>query len=246
MAQPKRQFVLPPKFRGTSDEDAFEWLDRYESTGQYNRWEPADLAANFGMFLEDSARKWFICTTLPNFWNDIPEIIGVAAAQNVEAVVAAPAQQGLKTKFLLEFQRENYALFQEAKLRNRDQGIEEETSKYYYDILSLCRSVNTNMSEETKLEYLYRGLKASLLEKIYPLRPQTCAEFLAKVKIYTEASMIANRKGWTAKAVDTQLKATAIASSTNEADENRIENILLQLKETVILLQSQQVDNEEV
>jgi len=71
------------------------------------------------------------------------------------------------------------------------------------------------MSEETKLEYLYRGLKASLLEKIYPLRPKTCAEFLAQVKIHTEASMIANRKGWAAKA-DKEIAIAALNQVTEE------------------------------
>lgn len=149
--QAKRQFILPSKFKGTLDEDASEWIQRYESMGLYNRWEPADLAANFCMYLEDSARKWFFCSTLPAERNDTTEVIGVAAAQNVAEVLAVAAVNGLKTMFLKEFQRDNYALFQEAKLRNRDQGIEEETSNYYYDELSLCRSVNPNMSELTKL-----------------------------------------------------------------------------------------------
>ena len=100
------------------------------------------------------------------------------------------------------------------------------------------------MSEETKLEYLYRGLKASLMEKIYPLRPRTCAEFLAKVKIYTEASMIANRKGWTAKAIDIKLKATTVANIAVEADEDRIQKLVLDLMETVKELQSQQATHE--
>ncbi len=183
--QTKIKFVVPPKFKGTLDEDASEWLERYESTGLYNRWEPADLAANFGMYLEDSARKWFICTTLPDHWNNVPEVVGRAAAQNVEEVIAVPAQEGLKTKFLQEFQRENYALFQEAKLRNREQGNEEETSIYYYDVLSLCSSVDPA----------------------------------------AEASMIANRKGWTAKAIDIKLKATTVANIAVEADEDRIQPI---------------------
>ena len=229
--QAKRKFVAPPKFKGTLDEDASEWLQRYESTGLYNRWEPEDLATNFGMYLEDSARKWFFCSTLPALWNDTPEVIGVAAAQNVAVVLAVAPVNGLKTVFLKEFQRENYALFQEAKLRNRDQGIEEETSNYYYDVLSLCRSVNPNMSETTKLEYLYRGLKASLLEKIYPLKPRTCAEFMAQVKIHTEASMIANRKGWTAR-VD---KEITIAALRQEATDN----VQIELLKTVKSLQSQ-------
>lgn len=133
--QAKRQFMVPTKYKGTLDEDASEWIQRYESTGLYNRWEPEDLAANLGMYLEDSARKWFLCTTLPEQWEDTPEIVGVAAAQDIVEVLAVAAIIGIKTRFLQEFQRENYALFQEAKLRNRDQGVEEETSRYYYDVI---------------------------------------------------------------------------------------------------------------
>jgi len=202
--------------------------------GQYNRWGPEDLAANFGMYLEESARKWFICSTPPNQWENIPEVLGVLAAQNVVEVVAVAGVIGLKTKFLQEFQRENYGLFQEAKLRNREQGIKEETSRYYYDVINLCRPVNPNMSEKTKLEYLYRGLKASLLEKIYPLNPLTCAEFMAQVKIHTEASMIANRKGWTAKAVDSMKEVTMAALSQEAADHDDTIDQLTELVKTLM------------
>ena len=52
------------------------------------------------------------------------------------------------------------------------------------------------MPEAARLEHLFRGLKPSLLEKIYPLKPTTCADFLAHVKIYAEASILANRRTW--------------------------------------------------
>jgi len=101
--QAKRQFIAPSKFKGTLDEDASEWLQRYESTGIYNRWQPADLLTSFGMYLEDSARKWFNCTTLPEQWEDSPEVIGVAAAQNIVEVLARAEIKGFKTIFLQEF-----------------------------------------------------------------------------------------------------------------------------------------------
>jgi len=48
----------------------------------------------------------------------------------------------------------------------QDQGIEDKgISNYYYNVLFLCRSVKPNVREPKKLEYVYRGLKASLLEK---------------------------------------------------------------------------------
>ncbi|KZR98443.1 Uncharacterized protein APZ42_006140, partial [Daphnia magna] len=45
----------------------------------------------------------------------------------------------------------NLNRFNEAKLRERKQGIEESTIEYFYDILDLCRRVDPNMTEATKL-----------------------------------------------------------------------------------------------
>ena len=66
-----------------------------------------------------------------------------------------PAEFGLRRVFLGEFQQENFTLFQEAKLRNRTQGIDEGTANYYYDVLDLCRIVNPVMTDANKLEYLF-------------------------------------------------------------------------------------------
>jgi len=200
MANPMRKFISPPNFGAGKNDDAQEFIERYEATGAYNRWLPDDLATDFNMYLEGGARKWFACTNLPVHWEDRPEIAADPTA--VPAVIGIARVEGLRTKFLQEFQEENYFSFQEAKLRSRVQSLDESTTSYYYDVIDLCRTVNPTMTEANKLEYLFRGLRPSLLEKIYPLRPLTCSEFLAKVKIYSEASMMANRKGWTATNID--------------------------------------------
>ncbi len=41
MAQSK--FKEPPSFWGKKGEDAIDWLESYENTGQYNRWGPDQL-----------------------------------------------------------------------------------------------------------------------------------------------------------------------------------------------------------
>ena len=219
MALANRKFVCPPKFSGAYEEDALEWLERYETTGTYNGWQPNDLAANMGMYLDGAARKWYLCTkpTLPTDWTDTPAVAGNANA--VPPIVAANAIAGLKTRFLQEFRHENHSLFQEAKLRNRVQGIDETTSNYYYDVLDMCRSVDPHMREEIRLQHLFRGLKPSLFEKIYPLRPKTCAEFLASVKIHTEAALMANRKGWTATALSQDIQQKQTLTVANLRDE---------------------------
>lgn len=81
------------------------------------------------------------------------------------------------------------------KLRNRSQGLEEATTTYCYDVFDLCIIVNPIMAKSQRLEFLFRGLRPTLLEKIHPLRPKTCAEFLEMVQILTKATLMANRRG---------------------------------------------------
>jgi hypothetical protein len=80
------------------------------------------------------------------------------------------AETGLRTVFLKEFQQQNYKLFQETRLRNRIQGIEESTTNYYYDFIDLCRVVDPAMAEATKTDYFLGGLRHSLVQKFYPLQ----------------------------------------------------------------------------
>jgi hypothetical protein len=67
-------------------------------------------------------------------------------------------------------------------LRARKQGAEETTREYYYDVLDLCRRVNPRMAEAEKLKCPWRGLKPSVIEKHWSLKPTTCDGFLEEVK----------------------------------------------------------------
>ncbi|KZS01073.1 Uncharacterized protein APZ42_002379, partial [Daphnia magna] len=44
-------------------------------------------------------------------------------------------------------------------------------------VLDLCRRVDPNMGEAVKLGHLWRGLKPSVLKKLWSLKPGTCEEF---------------------------------------------------------------------
>lgn len=52
------------------------------------------------------------------------------------------------------------------------------------------------MSEEAKVDYLFRGLKPTLLEKIWIVSPKTSAYFFAALKLHTEALELAIRPNW--------------------------------------------------
>ena len=58
--RPQIKFLSPPIFKGLPDEDALDWLDRYEKTGAYNRWGNPELRENFNMYLDGAARKVFL------------------------------------------------------------------------------------------------------------------------------------------------------------------------------------------
>lgn len=188
MARPQLKFHEPPKFWGRPDEDALDWLTRYETIGHYNRWAAEDLRTHFIMSLDGAALKWYRCADLPVTWDDVPAQRGANAGDDVEAAL------GLRSFFLREFQQENYAFFQEKKLRARVQGPEEPVTAYYYDVMDLCRIVDPQMPEAVKLENLFRGINPKLLKKVYPMKPRSCSEFLSAVKLHSEASEMVGQR----------------------------------------------------
>ncbi|KZS19714.1 Uncharacterized protein APZ42_013765 [Daphnia magna] len=92
--------------------------------------------------------------------------------------------------FLRAFQPQHYGRYQEAKLRQRKQGIDESGVEYFYDVIDLCRRLDPGMLEEAKVEYLFRGLKPTLVEKIWVTSPRTTVEFLTAA-----VSMLGPMKG---------------------------------------------------
>jgi hypothetical protein len=81
-------------------------MERYELTGRYNHWDAAEMRANFVIYLEGTARKWFLFTNVPADWED----------QVTVAATAIPFVAGLRTVYIQEFRQDNFTLIQEAKL----------------------------------------------------------------------------------------------------------------------------------
>ncbi|KZS10261.1 Uncharacterized protein APZ42_025315 [Daphnia magna] len=144
----------------------------------------------------------FFCLGAVADWQDTPAVV---AAPGVAAVPAVP---GLRTIFLTEFQAQNYSRYQEARLRQRNQGIEESGIEYFYDVIDLCRKVDPRMTEKAKVDYLFRGLKPTLLDKIWIVSPKTSAKFLEALKLHTEAAELVIRPYWAISV----LGATKVAS----------------------------------
>ncbi|KZS10306.1 Uncharacterized protein APZ42_025260 [Daphnia magna] len=247
MAAAVQKFISPPMFKADPGDNASEWLDRFELTARYNRWGNNEMHKNFVMYLEGTARKWYLFTNIANQWEDLPIRPNPVAGQP-----DLPAAIGLRTQFLQEFQQNNFLMVQEARLRQRIQGIEEDTTTYYYDILHMCHVVDPKMTQAQQLEHLYRGLRPSLLEKIYPLRPASCSKFLELVKIHSEATMLANRRAWSEAVLPlnnsqdgtTQVAFVRAAGGNNtppiQRNTSDMERMLKELQESVQELKQQQ------
>jgi hypothetical protein len=82
----------------------------------------------------------------------------------------------------------------------------------------MCHVINPAMTQTQILEHLYNGLRRSLVKKIYPLKPRTCAEFLELVKIHTETIFLLDKRSWEGK--DDQVPPTAAISMVREKNSN--------------------------
>ncbi|XP_057378585.1 uncharacterized protein LOC130700630 [Daphnia carinata] len=82
------------------------------------------------------------------------------------------------------------------------------------------------MPEEAKVDYLFRGLKPTLLEKIWIVSPKTSAEFLAALKLHSEASELANRPDWAISV----LGAAKGGAPSKQDTKDELRDLVLELK----------------
>lgn len=135
----------PSVFYGMPEEDAQDWLKRFEELSEINCW--SNKLSYVRVYLEGAARKWYNVTQ-PN------------------------TRDSFKMNFMDTFTEKHFYQV-EAKIRSRKQGLHEPVRNCYYDILDSCRQLELEqgevISESTKLEHLLRGLSPTLLEKVWPL-----------------------------------------------------------------------------
>ncbi|KAK4009564.1 hypothetical protein OUZ56_018698 [Daphnia magna] len=101
--RPMFHYKEPENFRGTPEENAIEWIDRFERIGRHNRWSNNDLARAIDVSLEGAAHKWFIGLEArnahPEHWED--QMVQVAETDDEPAHYREV--RGLKTLFLMQF-----------------------------------------------------------------------------------------------------------------------------------------------
>ncbi|CAF2017726.1 unnamed protein product [Rotaria magnacalcarata] len=68
------------------------------------------------------------------------------------------------------------------RLRTRQQRYDEAVIEYYTDVNKLCKLVDPNMTDASKIDHLYHGLKPSLMKDVLRGAPSTPADFVEKAR----------------------------------------------------------------
>lgn len=166
----------PPLFEGKPHEDVVEWLQEYEDTAEFNQWSQAQKFRQVKWALLGFAKNWFrTLDPQPATFHDFSIAITNA------------------------FKHPAYESGIAAQLESRRQGMDESPVIYCYEKLNLCHKVDPNMAEGVKLQHLLRGMKPTLVERVYPsinFQAPNTAAFIQQVQLYHQASWIANSNNW--------------------------------------------------
>lgn len=131
--QPYRE---PRTFSGNDGDDIDEWLVHYDRVSKFNRWDTAAQRENVVLFLSDTALTWF---------------------ENHEGKLTNWSRlvEEIKKRFgdsMAKKKRAEHTLLQRAQVPG------ESCTTYIEEVLKLCRTVNSAMSEEDKVGHLLKGI----------------------------------------------------------------------------------------
>jgi hypothetical protein len=148
-----------PKFAGKSDQNVDEWLK--DLSAKFNMAEITEPQALkiISTFLEGPVTEWFTenSSTFES-WSHFKQVF--------LNTYASPAIKQLASH----------------RLRTRQQRIDEPIIEYYTDVMKLCKTIDPDMTNASKIDHLCHGLKQSLLREVLRHAPKTPAEFLEYAK----------------------------------------------------------------
>lgn len=144
-----------PKYSGTPDQDAEEWLKELTTTFRIADIMESQALKIIPTFLDGPAKLWF-----------------------TENIAVFENWTTFKTEFLTTYSSPNIKQLALQRLRSRHQRLSEPIVEYYTDVIKLCKIIDHNMTDISKLDHLYHGLKPSLMKDVLRHGPRTPPEFL--------------------------------------------------------------------
>ncbi|CAF3050663.1 unnamed protein product [Rotaria sp. Silwood2] len=144
-----------PKYSGKPDQNADEWLNDLIATCRMADITEAHALKIIPTFLEGHAKQWY--------------------SDNKETFESWTV---FKTEFIRTYSSPTTKQLASNRLRTRLQHYDELVIEYYTDIMKLCKLVDPSMTDASKLDHLYHGLKHSLMKEVLRQNPQTPSDFL--------------------------------------------------------------------
>jgi Retrotransposon gag protein len=153
----------PGKFSNLPSENIHSFLGRFDTVARANGWSNDTKCAYLPCTFDGTAKTWYL---------EYEQKMSGAGNQITWPVLRAAILNFFNSKAYIELAN--------AKLAVRLQGDDEPFTNYYYDVLQYCQTIDAGMPEEQKVGHIIRGLKAPLLEKLYPLDLKTTSEVFQK------------------------------------------------------------------
>jgi hypothetical protein len=133
-----------PKFSGRSKQNVSKWLREVNQTMHLLKLSDMEKLFFIPSCLETDAKDWFFDNHhLFSSWSLFVQKLTNTFESSGKADIA--------------FNR----------LRQYQQGLNQDVRQYYFEIMKLCKEANPTMDEATKLQYLKDGLKTSLRFDIF-------------------------------------------------------------------------------
>jgi len=161
-----------PKFSGRLKQNVSKWLREVNQTMHLLKLSDMEKLFFIPSCLETDAKDWFFDNHhLFSSWSLFVQKLSDTFESSGKADVA--------------FNR----------LRQYQQGLNQDVRHYYFEIMKLCKEANPTMDEATKLQYLKDGLKASLRFDILLKNPKTTEVFLEYAQKIEELKSLDEQQG---------------------------------------------------
>ncbi len=134
-----------PKYNGRHNSDLERWLADYYRISTSAGWSDRQKIDGLTTYLIESAEDWWLSLTneeKPKTWYEV--------------------QAQMRREFLLE----DYQRMKLRELRNKKQTSNEPVAEYIRSVIRLCRTVDANMDEGVKIDFILDGLLPELHNRV--------------------------------------------------------------------------------
>jgi hypothetical protein len=172
MNNTKMLIYKPDHFSGL--ENVRKFFKEYNKAGEINGWTDTDKVKFSSIFLKDTASTFL---------------------DNLEGRNDNLTWKEIETQFLDEFQPVGSDTILRTKLENRRQEDLESITSFTNDIESLCRQLNSKITEEEICIYILRGLKEGILNAISMQDNSTLSKLKGNLRKFKLTQYRINNRG---------------------------------------------------